>query len=88
MAKVMNSGHKMIYIEGKNGKPGGYKYEHVNMMEKKIGRKLRPNEEVHHLNGNPADNRLDNLKLVTRGQHNTIDKELHNGGRPKGSKNK
>jgi hypothetical protein len=31
------------------------------VMEQKLGRKLLPKEQVHHLNKNPADNRPENL---------------------------
>lgn len=37
--------------------------QHRFVMEKKIGRKLLPEESVHHKNGVRDDNRLDNLEL-------------------------
>ena len=43
--------------------------EHRVMMEEHIGRKLTPNEVVHHKNENKSDNRIENLQVMTRAEH-------------------
>lgn len=46
-------------------KPSGTKYvlEHRYVMEQHLGRYLDPAEVVHHIDGNPSNNSLDNLQL-------------------------
>lgn len=51
---------------------GGHRWdkEHVLEVEKAIGRRMVPGEEVHHLNGVKTDNRIDNLLLcATKSEH-------------------
>jgi len=41
------------------------KYFHIWVMEKKIGKKLRKGEVVHHINGNKLDNNPSNLMVFS-----------------------
>ena len=48
------------------------KYKHRAVMEKHLGRKLRSDEVVHHINGDVKDNRIGNLQVMTVSEHGTL----------------
>jgi hypothetical protein len=82
-ARKKISDARLIYGEkhakGVSLKPNGYleytrgehkgRLVHVVLMESFIGRRILPNECVHHKNEKKDDNRLCNLQLMTREEH-------------------
>jgi len=46
------------------------------VMEKHLGRYLKPSEIIHHINQNKKDDRIKNLQIVTRIEHNRIHQNL------------
>ena len=48
---------------------GGFVFWYRIVIEDAIGRPLTPEEIVHHINGDPTDDRLENLELTTRAEH-------------------
>lgn len=61
---VTRHGYVAIYEPGNpNASSGGYVLAHRKAMAAKIGRPLLAEETVHHLNGNRADNGIENLEL-------------------------
>lgn len=51
-----------------NGKHRTVSYPRI-LMEEKLGRPLKPNEDVHHIDGNPSNNDLSNLEILLHGEH-------------------
>lgn len=50
----------------------GYVREHVYVMEQHIGRKLIDDEIVHHIDRNKQNNAIENLQLMTHGEHTVL----------------
>ena len=56
-------------------KEGKKKFVHRAVMEQVLGRKLRSDEIVHHIDGNKLNNDPSNLMIVTREEHARIHSE-------------
>jgi hypothetical protein len=64
----------MVRIPGhpRASRNNGYVFEHILVVEERLGRYLHPTETVHHLNGVRDDNRPENLEIWTRPQPSGI----------------
>ena len=82
-------GEKNSNYKGGHITPQGYKrisigngkqvMEHRKIMEEHVGRKLKKEEHVHHLNGSKLDNRIENLAIFTPYKHGELHaKEFNN----------
>jgi hypothetical protein len=74
---IASDGYVMVLVKhGSLDRKSGwenYRKEHVVLMEKKIGRKLKKGECVHHIDGDKQNNNLSNLFLMDNKSH----KEAH-----------
>lgn len=64
------NGYLIEYVKDYN-KKGNVK-QHRRIMEEHLGRKLTKDEVVHHINGNKSDNRIENLQVMSRGEHSSL----------------
>lgn len=70
---TVENGYRFIYQPSHPAADAqGYVAEHRLVVERALGRYLHGNEVVHHLNGNRLDNRLANLAVLTKAEHDRI----------------
>lgn len=67
--KITADGYVYVKAAGHpEGKHSGWGLEHRVVMSDYLGRPLWPEENVHHMNGDRTDNRIENLELWSRRQ--------------------
>jgi hypothetical protein len=72
--KISKEGYVLIKIPEHPKSFGGWYYEHRLVIEKTLDRILEVWETIHHINENKKDNRIENLFLCSREQHNKAHK--------------
>lgn len=74
---ILNRGkqHHRYKTGFKHGHKGGYirytdgQYVHRVVMSEHIGRPLLTEEHVHHIDGDPTNNKIENLEIVSNSEH-------------------
>lgn len=61
--RIGANGYVMVQVDNKEA------YQHRHVMESILGRKLRSDEHVHHINGIKTDNRPENLQVMAACEH-------------------
>lgn len=58
----------VVYTRG----PNKGRFVHTLIMEERIGRRILPDEVIHHIDGNRSNNSIDNLALMTKSAHSRL----------------
>lgn len=68
--RITGSGYIEIHDPSHpRARKNGYVFEHILVMEKKVGRSISKDEDVHHKDENKQNNDPDNLELLTKSEH-------------------
>ncbi len=68
---IGKAGYKLI-----PNPPGGLKPQHREIGARVLGRRMRRNEVIHHINGNKSDNAPSNLLICTNAYHSWLHMEM------------
>lgn len=63
---------EILMPEHHRARGNGYVFEHIVVIENKLGRKLKANEHVHHIDGDKTNNDSKNLMALKAGQHSSV----------------
>lgn len=64
VGRYVKDGYVYIHVGSRRYEP-----EHRLVMEQHLGRKLAPDEHVHHRDRDTLNNALDNLEILSRSEH-------------------
>lgn len=67
----LENGYRVLNTHDGNGIK-----EHIKIMQDFIGRELKENEVVHHINLDKLDNRIENLQIMTRSEHSSLHRKM------------
>jgi hypothetical protein len=70
--RLHDAGRGLVYRLIKITPRGRWQYEHRVVATKKLGRRLRRGEHVHHMNSNTLDNRPENLAVLASADHTRV----------------
>lgn len=63
---------EVLMPEHHRARGNGYVFEHIIVLENKIGRRLNSDEHTHHLDGNKSNNDPDNLVVLKASEHSVV----------------
>jgi hypothetical protein len=84
--KKRGDGYIKVYVpDHPHCTADGYVMKHILVMEKTIGRFMTTDECVHHINHIRDDNRIENLRLMTKSDHMSMHMKERHANRRKNS---